>query len=108
MSVGIFDGSASATGVDSVDFRIEHDGNTIVNQSFTDMVAAEAYFADTALVLELFGFELDGIVKFSLDVTASEGGSFSTYVVAAVTVPEPGTAVLLGFALVVVARARRR
>ena len=98
-STGIFVGLLDFTGYDSgapidLDFRISNFGTLLLDESFTSLTAADAYFTDHALQLGTFSGDVDLLISFSLTSATMQGAGIS-YLVAtgALTsaVPEPGS-----------------
>jgi hypothetical protein len=115
--VGFLDPEVSASGFDSLRFRIERDGSVVLDQSFGDAGEALGFFDDGLIDL---GWLPDVVavgvseavdLEFSFEVLASDPvGAFSLNFVLASTqvVPEPGTGWLLGSGLLGLAWIRVR
>jgi hypothetical protein len=110
--VGLFDPIFSGEGFEELDFQIEREGTTIVNEHFEDLVSALAFFDDEVLELGAWG---DGIVgdvdlRFALALRSGDpGASFSFGSAIGISaIPEPSTLVLLAIGLVWLAVQARR
>lgn len=96
--LAFFDGVSP--GVRRLELTVRLDGATILSQTLSDEVEAEAFFDDNVVLFALTGAQLQGLLEVDIGVRAKNGESFEGAVLAAVTVPEPGPeALLLGAAL---------
>ena len=103
---------ATGGGFESLLFRLEVLGEVFGTEVvFNDLASAVDYFSSVFLLGQPYsefvpGFGVPGIrAIFEVTTTASQSISFG---LAAVVVPEPSTALLLGLGLMLVAKPRRR
>lgn len=118
VTVGFMNPVSLGSGFDTLRFRANLRGETLVDVTFADVSAAFAYFDDD--VLDLGGFEFSGVppyyfptppLELLFDWTGSETGSgFGIDLIVGLTpVPEPSTALLLVIGLAMLAaRTRQR
>jgi hypothetical protein len=74
--VDLLGNNSLGTGFDSALFKINDNGNVIVNQSFTTLASAEAYFSNNNLINIMLAGGLNN-VQLSLNETMSAGEGFS-------------------------------
>ena len=99
--LGALDPLSSGNGFDSLHFRVDREGVTVLDVSVFDLVSALTLFNDHLFDLGDWSSGLDGNLdlRFSLDVTASRPGDAFYMNFVATTVPLPGSIFFLGTAL---------
>lgn len=75
--IGLFDFEAAGSGFDLLQFRILGEGQTLLDESFSDVGTASVFFRDHFMQLSQLAVGSDGLfdVSFLLDVTSSVAGS---------------------------------
>jgi hypothetical protein len=107
--LGLLDPEASGSGFESLRFLIERNDFVVVDQSFFDAEEAIGFFDDALLDLGMLpeeteiNFENQFLeLDFSFEVRTADpvsGFSMNFVLAGAQVVPEPDTALLLGFGL---------
>ncbi len=109
--IALLDSAADGGGFDVLDFEVTVEGNLVVDEQFTDLAAALAFFNDN--VIDLGALDVlvsDGIldIVFDMDLTSNDPGDGFRYDLAfGNAIPEPSTALLLALGLVALAHRRR-
>jgi hypothetical protein len=110
LRVGLQDGQATGQGFDSLDFTIIEDGSVILDQLFTSLSSASAFFDDRVLDLGFVSASsspsLD--LEFDLMLTAHNPGDGFAIDLAVAAVPEPPGWPLLAAALAIAYSLRRK
>jgi hypothetical protein len=109
--VGFFDPVFTGNGFESLAFRIEREGETLLEETFDNLASALLFFDDELLGLGDAtgeGIEGDLDLRFALALRSGDpGASFSfASAVGISAIPEPSTAVLLACGLILLARRR--
>jgi hypothetical protein len=110
LALAIFKVDATSGGFQSLAFRLEVLGEAFGEEAvFTNLAEANAYFSSLILLGEAFDDQFNGrgspAVRAFFEVTTRERQSVA-FGLAAVVIPEPSTALLLGIGLASLARRR--
>jgi len=110
LALAIFKLDATSGGFQSLAFRLEVLGEAFGEEAvFTNLAEANAYFSSLILLGEAFDDQFNGrgspAVRAFFEVTTRERQSVA-FGLAAVVIPEPSTALLLGIGLACLARRR--
>ncbi len=87
-------------GFDSATFQVFDNGNSLINQSFSDLTSAQAYFSNNLLDLYLGAGSNDLQIAFTETMSGGQGFAFNYAAGEIAAVPEPSTwaMMILGFA----------
>jgi hypothetical protein len=117
LRVGLLDNKGFGSGFNTLDFEIDLQGLTVVDEAFTTLLAAQAFFDDRVLNLGAFSTSLPLDLVFRLEWTGDTAGTGfgitwlfgagSTVVPPSPTVPLPNTLLLLSVGVVAFATLHR-
>ena len=113
LKVALDNPRSTGNGFDTLEFRLDKEGTTVLDQSFTSLAAATAYFTDHVLDLGGIATGITGTLDltFYLNLTSNDAdAAFQADVLFGdngAVVPEPSTWVSMALGLFVLAGVRR-
>ena len=106
LQLGLFNPTSTGNGFDSLELIVhnDHDGSVVLDQTFSTLAAADAYFNGHVLSLGTLGALSGNGATASFDVAlyltaTTPNDGFNSQMILALGVPEPNALVLSAFAL---------
>jgi hypothetical protein len=98
--IDLISNASLGTGFDSATFQISDNGNVIINQSFNNLISAQAFFLNRLIGINLAGGLNNIQLAFNETMSGGEGFSFDygTASVSATPLPPTWTMMLIGLA----------
>jgi hypothetical protein len=94
--LGLLNPTSTGGGFDTLELTVVLDGNTLVDEQFTDLATATAYFTDHVLNTPLMGSDM----TINMQVTSHISGDGFGFDLEVAPVPEPSTVALVLLSLI--------